>query len=195
MRQKQPFLYVVIACAAVLIAVWVALFFRIFTASPMPGGVQQADVIVVFGAAQWSGEPSPMFQARLDHAHALYNANHALVIIVAGGVGAGETESEAAVGMRYLQNQGVPPDALLIEPTGRTTFESLQSVANSMGESGTHTALLVSHDFHSVRLARMAKDIGISAVVSSVPTKNVLSKARYTMRETVVYAAYVLFGI
>ncbi|MDP3995527.1 MAG: YdcF family protein [bacterium] len=161
----------------------------------MPGGLQQADAIVVLGAAQWSGEPSPVFQARLDHANTLYNANHAPVIIVVGGVGEGETESEAAVGARYLQNRGVPLDALLIEPTGRTTRESLQSVASSMDESGMHTALLVSHDFHGIRLARMAKDIGMSAVVSAVPTKNVLSKARYAMRETVVYAVYILFGI
>lgn len=195
MRQKFPFLYVAIACAAALIVIWAALFFRIFTASPMPGGVQQADAIVVLGAAQWSGEPSPVFQARLDHAHALYNENHAPVIIVVGGVGKGETKSEAEVGARYLQNQGVPLDTLLTEPTGRTTLESLQSVASSMDERGIHTALLVSHDFHGIRLARMAKDIGMSALVSTVPTKNVLSKARHTMRETVVYAAYILLGI
>lgn len=195
MRLNHLFLYTASACAAVFIAVWVALFFRIFTASPVPEDVQQADAIVVLGAAQWSGKPSSVFQARLDRAHALYNENYAPVIIVAGGIGDGEAESEAAAGGRYLQNKGVPPDALLMEPQGRTTLESLNSVADGMSWRGLRTSLLVSHDFHSVRLARMAKDTGMSAVVFPVPTKDVLSKARYTMRETVVYVAYVLFGI
>ena len=136
-----------------------------------------------------------MFRARLDHAYELYDAGYAPVILLTGGVGAADEESEAFVGNRYLRGRGVPPDVLIADPYGNTTLESLQSVVRVMQQRGISSSILVSHDFHMFRLKQMARDLGITVVVSPVQTKNLLSKMRYTARETIVYVIYRLFEI
>ena len=89
----------------------------------------QADAIVVLGAAQYNGRPSPVLRARLDHALALYRDRIAPLIVVTGGVGAGDTTSEAIVGRRYLTAHGVPVGAVVAQPEGRSTTASMNAVS------------------------------------------------------------------
>jgi len=192
---KRLFVKILCAFVSALLAGWLGLFGLIFVNASSINAPQKSDAIVVLGAAQWNGEPSPMFRARLDHAYELYDAGYAPVILLTGGVGAADEESEAIVGSRYLRGREVPPDALAVDPHGNTTFESLQSVVHVMRERGINSSILVSHDFHAFRLKKMARDLGITAVFSPVQTENFFSNMRYTARETIVYAMYRLFGI
>src|SRR5467141_2162641 len=90
---------------------------------------QPAQAIVVLGAAQYAGKPSPVLRARLDHALDLWNRHLASLLILTGGTGSGDTTSEAAVGRKYAKKHGVPDSAILVENEGRTTSESMRAVA------------------------------------------------------------------
>src|SRR5512132_3117779 len=101
-----------------------------------------SQAIVVLGAAQYAGKPSPVLRARLDHALDLWNRHLASLLILTGGTGMGDTTSEAAVGRNYARKHGVPDTAILIENAGRTTSESMRAVAGMMEARGLQTALL-----------------------------------------------------
>jgi uncharacterized SAM-binding protein YcdF (DUF218 family) len=129
-----------------------------------------ADAIVVMGAAQYAGRPSPVLKARLDHAIALYGRGLAPRLVLTGGVGEGDTTSEAAVGRRYARRQGVPDTALLTEEHGRTTTESLYAVAALLDGEGAGRVILVSDRFHMLRLRIIAGRLGMTAFTS--PTRS-----------------------
>ena len=131
---------------------------------------READAIVVLGAAQYNGRPSPVLRARLDHALGLFRDGLAPVIIVTGGVGRGDTTSEALVGRRYLVARRVPPSAVAIEPWGRSTQASMTAVANWLGYRRRHRVLLVSDPFHMFRLRLEARRTHLKAYTS--PTES-----------------------
>ena len=91
-----------------------------------------ADVMVILGAAQYNGRPSPVLKARLDHAVELFRAGLAPRVVVTGGMGTGDRISEATVGHRYLRAQSVPDSAIIVRPDGRTTDASMRSVLISV---------------------------------------------------------------
>jgi uncharacterized SAM-binding protein YcdF (DUF218 family) len=128
-----------------------------------------SDAIVVLGAAQYVGRPSPVLRSRLDHAHALWQRQLAERLILTGGQGAGDTISEAEVGRVYLRRKGVPERAMLVETKGRSTDESLQGVARLMQKEHLQRAILVSDPFHMLRLRILAWSYGLD--VSGSPTK------------------------
>lgn len=129
-----------------------------------------ADAIVVLGAAQYNGRPSPVLKARLDHALTLYRAGLAPIIVVTGGIGTGDRMSEATVGHKYLRAQAVPDSAIIVRPDGRTTEESMRSVAEWMHEREVARVLLVSDPFHMARLRLEARHADLRALVS--PTRS-----------------------
>lgn len=118
------------------------------------------DVIVVLGAAQWDGQPSPVLQSRLDHAVLLYNVHSASTIIVTGGVGERETLSEAEVSKAYLIMRSIPEAAILMEREGCTSLQSIRGAKQIMDERRMRTCLLVSDPFHMMRILKMARDGG-----------------------------------
>ena len=128
------------------------------------------DAIVVLGAAQYAGRPSPVLKARLDHAVELWEHGYAQWFVVTGGTGPGDTTSEAAVSRRYVVRRGVPERAVLAETIGRSTDASLTGVAALMHERQLHTAILVSDPFHSLRIRILARHYGIDAVTSPTRT-------------------------
>ncbi len=128
-----------------------------------------ADAIVVLGAAQYNGRPSPVLKARLDHAIALYRQGLASVVVVTGGIGTGDRMSEASVGHRYLRSQLLPDSVIIVRPDGRTTEESIHSVAEWMHERELFRVLLVSDPFHMARLCLEARHAGLDA--ESSPTR------------------------
>jgi uncharacterized SAM-binding protein YcdF (DUF218 family) len=127
------------------------------------------DAIVVLGAAQYNGKPSPVLRARLDHALSLYREGLAPTVVVTGGIGPGDRVSEATVGRSYMVAQGIPDTAVVVRPEGRSTRESIRSVADWSREHGVRRVLLVSDPFHMLRLRIIARQAGLEALTS--PTK------------------------
>lgn len=141
-----------------------------------------ADTIVVLGAAQYNGRPSPVLRARLDHALRLYRLGLAKVIVVTGGIGTGDRVSEATVGHRYLRQLSVPDSALVVRADGRTTSESMRSVAEWMAERELTRVLLVSDPFHMARLKLEARRVRLEPFTSPTPTSPILKGSRAELR-------------
>ena len=137
-----------------------------------------ADAIVVLGAAQYNGRPSPVLKARLDHAAELYRAGLAPAVVVTGGIGSGDRMSEATVGHRYLRSLAIPDSAIIVRPDGRTTDESMRSVAEWMHERDVSRALLVSDPFHMARLQIEAHRADLHAYVSPTHTSPITPGSR-----------------
>lgn len=156
------------------------------------------DAIVVLGAAQYDGRPSPVFRARLDHAIELWHAGLAPRFVVTGGGAEGDRTTEAAAARQYAIDRGVPADAILGEDRGRTTLESLRAVAVLLEERGARTVLLVSDPTHMLRAIRMAEDLGLTAYGSPAPgapvAKDPARSARATVHELGALALYFLGG-
>ena len=127
-----------------------------------------ADAIVVLGAAQYNGRPSPVLKARLDHAVELYRDHLAPRIIVTGGVGRGDTMSEAAVSRRYLLFRGVRDTAIVVRPQGRSTYTSMTVVAHWLQLRGHSRVILVSDPFHMCRLRLEARRTELRAWVRAL---------------------------
>lgn len=131
---------------------------------------QPADAIVVLGAAQYAGRPSPVLRARLDHALDLWHRHLGKLLILTGGTGTGDTTSEAAVGRTYAIKHGVPDTVILMETQGRTTSESMRAVAGMLEARGLQTAVLVSDPFHMLRLRILARRFGFTPYTSPTQT-------------------------
>lgn len=157
-----------------------------------------ADVIVVLGAAQYNGRPSPVLKARLDHAYDLFHNGYAKAIITTGGYGPDPNFSEAHVGTQYLEQHGVDPAAILTEQGSGTTADSIEAVANVMQAKGWKSALVVSDGFHLYRLKRMLKDKGLQALTSPAPKSPIELAASqrffYSLREVLLVSAYRITG-
>jgi uncharacterized SAM-binding protein YcdF (DUF218 family) len=156
-----------------------------------------AGAIVVLGAAQFDGRPSPVFAARLDHAIDLYLADMAPVLVVTGGKAQGDRTTEAAAARDYALAHGVPARAIAMEDAGRTTLESLQGVARLLRGRGIRDAVFVSDPTHMLRVLRMAADLGIESYGSPTPTSRVESdpvqKFDATVHELGALAYYLFF--
>lgn len=157
--------------------------------------LQVADAIVVLGAAQWNGAPSPVFQARLDRAHDLYVQGYAPLIILTGGKGKGSLVSDADVGREYLIKRGINHEHLFFEEESHTTMQNIHYAFLIMRAHNLNSILLVSHDFHMMRARKMASDSDITAFIAPVKTRNEWSKFQYSLRETFMYFFYILFKI
>jgi uncharacterized SAM-binding protein YcdF (DUF218 family) len=129
-----------------------------------------ADAIVVLGAAQYNGRPSPVLRARLDHALQLYREGLAPRIVVTGGVGRGDTTSEATVARNYLLNRKVPSRAVISQPQGRSTQASMTAVADWLEAAHLKRVILVSDPFHMFRLRMEARRTNLEAYTS--PTES-----------------------
>lgn len=149
---------------------------------------RRVDAIVVLGAAQYDGRPSPVLRARLDHAVALHRRGLAPLIIMTGGVGPGDTVSEAVVSQRYAVRQGIPHNAILTEREGLTTLESMNGVARLMRGRGMSRAVLVSDPFHMLRLKLLALRVGLRGFTSPTPdspiSRNRAQERRFLIRES-----------
>ncbi len=157
-----------------------------------------ADAIVVMGAAQYDGRPSPVFAARLDHAIELFHAGVAPRLIVTGGKQAGDRTTEAATAFTYARAHGVPGEAILIENEARTTLESVRNVAGVMQANDLRTAVFVSDRQHMLRVLRMARDAGIEGWGSPTTTSplehDAMARIDATVHELGALAVYFVAG-
>lgn len=157
-----------------------------------------ADAIVVMGAAQYDGRPSPVFAARLDHAIDLYRAGIARHLIVTGGKQEGDRTTEAASARAYAVGRGVPNDAILAEDQSRTTLQSIRGVASLMRSARLTSAVFVSDPTHMLRVLRMASDEGIEAFGSPTRTspleRDPIRSADAVIHELGALAVYFVSG-
>jgi uncharacterized SAM-binding protein YcdF (DUF218 family) len=159
---------------------------------------QPADAIVVLGAAQYDGQPSPVLRARLDHALSLYHRGLAPVLVLTGGKRTADRMTEAAAARDYVVRAGVPESALLLEDQGANTRSSLANTASLMAARGLRSAILVSDPTHLLRSLRIAVDLGLDAWGSPAPDSpteaTLASRLRATTHELGGLASYFFGG-
>jgi uncharacterized SAM-binding protein YcdF (DUF218 family) len=160
---------------------------------------RRADAIIVLGAAQYNGRPSPVLQARLDHALDLYDRGLAPRLIFTGGIGTGDTLSEAEVSRRYAMRHGVPASAIMVERQGSTSAQSVGAAAALMRAEGLSTALVVSDSYHMMRLELLFRRAGIRpyrAPAANAPIDHATRQTRwrYVLRESVLFPATAVLG-
>ena len=132
------------------------------------------DAIVVLGAAQYDGRPSPQLAARLDQVVELWPDDLAPLVVVTGGNQPGDRFTEAEASARYLIDRGVPESAILLEDAGSTTYESLDQVAEILDDLGLDTVLIVTDPYHALRSRLIAQEVGMVAYVSPTETSVVV---------------------
>jgi uncharacterized SAM-binding protein YcdF (DUF218 family) len=150
----------------VLVVGYVGVTFVQVWAASRRDGARSADAVVVLGAAQYDGRPSPVLEGRLDHALELYEDGLVKVIVVTGGKQDGDRFTEAYVGSTYLRGKGVPEGDLRLEVQGRNTWESLAAAARILHDEDMDQAILVTDGYHALRVDAIADELGIEASVS-----------------------------
>jgi uncharacterized SAM-binding protein YcdF (DUF218 family) len=164
-RRLRWALSIAVVAGVVLVAYLGVTFAQVWRASQRDGA-RSADAIVVLGAAQYDCHPSPVLQRRLDHALVLYGQGRAPVIVVTGGKQAGDRCTEAETSAEYLQVEGVPSSALLLEADGTNSWESLVAAADLLHERGETDVVLVTDGYHALRVNAIADELGLQASVS-----------------------------
>lgn len=159
--------------------------------------IREADAILVLGAAQYNGRPSPVLKARLDHGIDLFHKGLAKKLVFTGGVGAGDTVSEGEVARRYALKQNVPASAILVERHGVTSAESVAAAAALMRAKGLRSALVVSDSYHMLRLELLVRRAGIQpyrAPAASPIDRARRTRVRYVLRESLLFPATAILG-
>ncbi len=134
---------------------------------------QQADVIIVLGAAEYHGKPSPVLRARLNHALLLYLRALDPYVLTTGGAGGDPVYTEGEVGRAYLTKHGVPSEAILVEPEGTTTAQSLEAAVEIMGRMNLHSCIVVSDGYHIYRVKRLLQTRNIQVYGSPRPSAGI----------------------
>jgi uncharacterized SAM-binding protein YcdF (DUF218 family) len=158
-------------------------------------GIHAADAIVVFGAAEYAGRPSPVFRARLDHAYELFERGVAPVIITTGGAASDPQFSEGGVGHDYLMHRGVPEASLIAETQGSDTAQSAERVAVIMRANHMHSCVAVSDAYHVFRIRKLLEHEGVEVYVAPRPDSRPHSpwqRGEAILREAVSYVLWQL---
>ena len=188
MPRRSPFARVLRGALAVVAGIWLASAAAVVIWSHRDQA-RVADAIVVLGAAQYVGRPSPVLRARLDHAIYLWRRGYAPRIIFTGGRGDGDTTSEAAVSRRYALKHEVPDSAILVEEQGRTTSESMRAVAALGNAWGVRRVILVRDPFHMMRLSILARRFSLVPYTSPTPTSPISANRseawKYVLSESI----------
>jgi vancomycin permeability regulator SanA len=197
--RRHPVWTVLLVVAVVCLGTIVFSAITVWRAAHHDGAADHdhADAIVVLGAAQYDGVPSPLFKGRLDHAVLLWNQGRADLLITVGSKQAGDRHTEAEAGADYVVEQGVPADQVLPIAIGHTTYQSLQAATNETQRRGMRSAFLVSDPWHNARIQAMASDLGIEGYASATWTsaaESEQSRAEGYVRETFAYLYYRVVG-
>jgi uncharacterized SAM-binding protein YcdF (DUF218 family) len=189
-RSTRWWLGLLILPVAVVVGVLAVIAFQITRTASLEE-LQPADAIVVFGAAEYSGHPSPVLRARLDHALDLFHRGLAPVVITTGGAALDPTFSEGGVGRDYLMRHGVPERSLIAETQGRDTSESAARVAVIMRANGLHSCVAVSDAYHVFRIRKLLEHEGVGPVYmaprpDSTP-HGIFQRAVASLREAASY--------
>ncbi|MFY0542955.1 YdcF family protein [Brevibacillus sp. H7] len=185
---KMRFLFLLLVVLALLF-IWFGYVLWRISQVEKAAQPRHADVAIVLGAAVWGEGPSPGLRERLDQALALYQRGFVPYLLVTGGVGEGKTISEAAVMQRYLMEQGVPEERILLENEARDTYQNLKYSKQLMEKHELQSALIVTHGYHLARALEMAKSLGITAYPVAVKS-HVLKIPYYKTREVLAYTKW-----
>jgi uncharacterized SAM-binding protein YcdF (DUF218 family) len=154
---------------------------------------KNADVIAIFGAAEYAGRPSPVYRARLDHGYELFRQGMAPVVITTGGAAQDPDFSEGGVGRDYLLRRGVPEQALIAETQGADTAQSAARVANIMRANGMHSCIAVSDVYHVFRIRALLQHEGVQVEVAPRPEsrpRHLVDRFAALIREAASYLAW-----
>jgi uncharacterized SAM-binding protein YcdF (DUF218 family) len=186
-RRPRVFAAAGLAAAGIL-AYWLVVFVQVRRQANRDEAAP-ADAIVVFGAAEYRGRPSPVLRARLDHALALYRRGLAPRIITTGGHGGDPLFTEGEVGRSYLAGQNVPSEVIVVEDEGESTMESAAAVAEIMDRMRMKSCIVVSDGYHIYRVKRMLEARGIRALGSprSPGSDSAVRRAWYYARQALGY--------
>lgn len=178
-RERPSWKRISVTVVAVLFAYYLVTLVQVVNTG-RTDSARPADAIVVLGAAQYDGRPSPQLAARLDHALVLWQDGLAPSVVATGGNQPGDRFTEAEASAAYLVERGVPESAIISVGLGSTTFESLDVVAVELLGRGLDEVILVTDPYHSHRSKLIAEEVGLSAHVSPTPTSVVtgLTSAR-----------------
>lgn len=173
---------------ALLAGVWAGRsLYKAIRAQAESDQARPAGAIVIFGAAEYNGAPSPVFKARLDHALELDDLNLAPLLITTGGRGGDPHFTEAGVGRDYLIQQGAAEDKIIAENESDTTYQSVRAVAAILHQHHAGTCIAVSDGFHLYRIKLMFRNLGIAAYGSPAPDSPIENdptmRTFYTLRE------------
>ncbi len=167
----------ILPAVAVLGVAYVAFVYFRIEAQAARDEARPADAIVVFGAAEYAGRPSPVYRARLDHAYTLFRRGLAPLIITTGGHGEDPHFSEGGVGHDYLRSRGVPEKNLIAETQSNDTSDSAERVGVILRVNGKRTCLAVSDDYHIFRIRKMLEAQGLT--VYGAPRPESLPRSRW----------------
>jgi uncharacterized SAM-binding protein YcdF (DUF218 family) len=151
-----------------------------------------ADIIIVLGAAEYRGRPSPVLQARLNHALMLYQQGLAPHLLTTGGSGGDPIYTEGEVGRAYLTKHGVPSEAILVEPEGATTAQSLEAAAEIMLRMNLHSCIVVSDGYHIYRIKSFLESRNIRVFGSPRPAAR---KAKPGQQQWLYFRQAVAFAL
>ena len=157
--------------------------------------VEKADAIIVFGAAEYAGKPSPVYRARLDHAFDLFRRGIAPVVITTGGAGGDPDYSEGGVGRDYLVRRGIPERNMIAETLGSDTAHSAERVGVIMRANGMRSGIAVSDEYHVFRIRKLLEDQGIRVYVAPRPgskPRGEWARLRAVLRESTSYLLWQL---
>jgi uncharacterized SAM-binding protein YcdF (DUF218 family) len=156
---------------------------------------QPADVIVVLGAAEYRGRPSPVLEARLNHALFLYLRNLAPRILTTGGAGGDPTFTEGGVAQAYLSRHGVPAEAILVESEGESTVHSIAVAAEIMRRMNLRSCIVVSDGYHIFRVKKMLENQGLKVYGSPRPEDRVPPEPEGWKQEWVYMRQALAYGL
>jgi uncharacterized SAM-binding protein YcdF (DUF218 family) len=160
--------------------------------------IHPADAILVFGAAEYSGRPSPVYRARLDHAFDLFEQGVAPVVITTGGAAADPSFSEGGVGHDYLMHRGIPDSSLIEETHGSDTAQSAERIGVIMRANHLHSCVAVSDAYHVFRIRKLLEHEGMQVYVSPRPDSrphSLWQRAGAVLREALSYMVWRVQGL
>ena len=192
-RRQSPWPLWVVAGAAAAVALFLAISSVQIVREAGLEQIHPADAIVVFGAAEYAGRPSPVYRARLDHAYDLFQHGLAPVVITTGGAAADPSFSEGGVGHDYLMHRGIPELNLIAETQGSDTASSAERVAVIMGANRMHSCIAVSDAYHVFRIRKLLEHEGVQVYVAPRPDSrphSLLQRALAVLRESASYVAW-----
>jgi uncharacterized SAM-binding protein YcdF (DUF218 family) len=161
---------IALVAAAAVVSLKVARVAREIQQESLVDEAQPADAIIVLGAAEYRGRPSPVLEARLNHALILYLKGMAPRVITTGGAGGDPVFTEGSVGRIYLTQHGVPAEAIVVEREGESTVQSIAAVVEIMRRMNLRTAIVVSDGYHIFRVKKMLESSGLKVYGSPRPS-------------------------
>ena len=194
MSSRRPRIWLrILGTLVALFLIWVGFIYWKITRQAGQDESRPAEAIVVFGAAEYSGRPSPIYKARLDHAYTLFKSGLAPLIITTGGAARDPSFSEGEVGRDYLVSRGVPDGAIIAETQSADTSQSAARIANILRANGLHSCLAVSDGYHMFRVKQILQREGVTVFASPRADSRVRSpwqRMRTKLREVMSYTAW-----